>query len=790
MMERTLGRIAACAAFVLLALAGTAHAQLRNVNLTFRPPGDARVVGFHVYVGAASQSYGDYRDDINFIPPVDSNGVASYALTGIEQFQNVYISLKSYDATGKESGFSNELVVAAQQQCLVNGCNDNNPCTTDTCTATGCVFDPAPRAGSTCDDGNAMTFSDMCQPSGTCAGTLGQCNADADCPAPADSCAGPQSCVNHKCVAGSSPKPDETTCSDGKTATKYDVCRSGVCRGFACGNDAQCSDGQACDGVERCVNNACVAGTPMVCSDGNVCNGTETCVGSACVPGTAMQCPTDDGPCFDAFCDPTLGCRVTMHPDGESCLTQMSGADGTCAAGVCVATPTQPPASPDPMPPTNDPNMTPTDPNNPRDPRPPVTPSQTACSGSFAAATDVHQELGQDSETTRTIVWNAPLNPMGSVLQYRQESDGFWRSLRAVPKKVNGCDATYSVTLQNLSASARYRYRVSGAATTGRDFSDGFALQPGPATPRSKFKVAFVAGNGLQQSAPSAEADAVLDSIKKGHFPLVLGGGGYALSAEAIANGAASNTQQAIDMWKDQASVVTSNSIFAPVLGDTEVASSVHQEVAADYAEYLTLTDPNAANPSYSYDFGSTHFVAVNAPTVGNIHPSTTAGAATLAWLDADLAAARAKGVRWIVIYMHADLFSSEKTDASVQTPRNAIAPMLMKYGVNLVLSGEGNSFERTRPLKGASLAPSTMLPDLQEVTTANDGVIFMRSGSGGHVAFKPWLRAAQPTWSAVRDNTHPVYLQLTLSDKQLEVTAYGLDEKGKKVLVDDLKIF
>jgi hypothetical protein len=783
MMERVLPKLAGLAAFVLLSVAGAAHAQLRDVTLTFKPPADSHVVGFHVYVGSASHSYGDFRDDINFIPPVDASGAASYALTGLEQFQNVYISLKSYDSSGKESGFSNELVLPAQQQCLVNGCNDNNPCTTDTCTANGCVFDPAPRAGSTCDDGNAMTFSDMCQPNGTCAGTLGQCNADADCPAAADVCAGPQSCVNHKCVAGSSPLPDETTCSDGKAATKYDVCRSGVCRGFACGSDAQCSDGQACDGIERCVNNSCVAGTPMVCNDGNVCNGMETCVGSACVAGTAMQCPTDDGPCYDAFCDPTQGCKVTMHPDGETCTTQMSGASGQCAAGVCVATPV-PPASPGPDP------MPPTDPNGTRDPSQPVMPTQNACSGTFAAATDVHQELSSDSATDRTIVWSAPMHPMGSVLQYRNETEGIWRSLRAVPRKVSGCDATWSVTLANLSGAARYRYRVSGAAPTGRAFSDGFALQPGPATPHSKFKVAFMAGNGLQQSARSTQADAVLASIKKGHFPLVLGGGGYALSAEAIASGAATTTQQAIDMWKDQASAVTSNSVFAPVLGDTEVASSANQEAAADYAEYLTLTDANAANLSYSYDFGGTHFVALNAPTVGNIHPSTAAGAATLAWLDADLAAAHAAGARWIVIYMHVDLFSSEKNDASVQTVRNAMAPMLMKYGVSLVLSGEGNSFERTRPLRGSSLAPSNMAPAIPQVTTSTDGVVFVRSGSGGHTDFKTWLRVAQPAWSSVRDNTHAIYLQLVISDKQLEVTAYGLDDTGKRIVVDDVKLF
>ena len=47
---------------------------------------------------------------------------------------------------------------------------------------------------------------------------------------------------------------------------------------------------------------------------------------------------------------------------------------------------------------------------------------------------------------------------------------------------------------------------------------------------------------------------------------------------------------------------------------------------------------------SYSYDFGGTHFLAVNAPTIGTIHPSTTAGAAHLAWIDADLAARQGRG--------------------------------------------------------------------------------------------------------------------------------------------------
>ncbi len=317
--------------------AGAARGQLRSFELEFRPPGDTRVVGFHVYIAAASLGYLDYRDDVNFIPPTDASGVARYALAGLEQFSNVYISLKSYDAQGAESPFSNEIVLAAQPQCVVTGCNDNNSCTTDTCTPTGCKFDPTPRVGATCDDGSATTFNDMCQANGSCSGTIAQCNVDSDCGAPADLCAGPRACVAHICQAGTTPRADDTACDDGSASTPFDVCRSGVCRGFACGSDAQCSDGQACNGTERCVSNACAAGTPMLCDDGNRCNGTETCVGSACAAGSSIQCPSADGPCYDAFCDPALGCRVQLHPDGEVCATATSGSSGQCVAGVCTA---------------------------------------------------------------------------------------------------------------------------------------------------------------------------------------------------------------------------------------------------------------------------------------------------------------------------------------------------------------------------------------------------------------------------------------------------------------------
>ncbi len=260
MMKRILPNVSSLTpvTLVLIALfvAAPAQAQLRSHQLRFVPAADARVVGFHVYVSATSMSYADWRDDVNYIPPVDASGTASFTLTGLEAFEDVYISMKSYDGSGQDSIFSNEIVLAAQSQCSVLGCNDNNPCTRDSCGASGCSFDPSSLVGATCNDGNATTFSDVCSAGGVCAGTPGQCNVDADCSASSNVCAGPRVCSNHTCVDGA-PRADGTTCNDAKASTLYDICEAGTCRGYACGSDAQCSDLEGCNGVERCLNRAC-----------------------------------------------------------------------------------------------------------------------------------------------------------------------------------------------------------------------------------------------------------------------------------------------------------------------------------------------------------------------------------------------------------------------------------------------------------------------------------------------------------------------------------------------------
>jgi len=119
-------------------------------------------------------------------------------------------------------------------------CNDNNPCTNDTCDPVrGCVFTPVD--GNLCDDGNACTTGDKCV-NGTCKGTPISC--DDNNPCTDDTCDPVRGCVFI---------PNTKTCDDGDACTQGDVCTNGKCQGtpISCNDNNVCTD-DFCDPSTGC----------------------------------------------------------------------------------------------------------------------------------------------------------------------------------------------------------------------------------------------------------------------------------------------------------------------------------------------------------------------------------------------------------------------------------------------------------------------------------------------------------------------------------------------------------
>jgi MYXO-CTERM domain-containing protein len=238
---------------------------------------------------------------------------------------------------------------------LLQGCNDGNVCTTDSCApATGCAY-----ADNTlpCPDGN------LCNGDEVCAGGACQPGTPLDCD-------DHDVCTDDGCDPGLGCTATDNTeaCDDGDACTTNDTCGGGVCAGLpldgdgdtygplACGGfdcddtdpavnpgafeggvgDATCSDGldNDCDGLTDAEEAACAAcATDDDCRDGSPCNGEEACVAGACTAGQPLAC--DDGnPCTGAECDPAVGCVFPpvegACDDADPCTTGDACADGAC----------------------------------------------------------------------------------------------------------------------------------------------------------------------------------------------------------------------------------------------------------------------------------------------------------------------------------------------------------------------------------------------------------------------------------------------------------------------------
>jgi cysteine-rich repeat protein len=252
-------------------------------------------------------------------------------------------------------------------------CEDDNPCTEDSCNGVaGCAHEPL--TGTECADGDVCTLADHCV-DGTCTGSSISCDDNNICTD--DGCNPTGGClfVNNN-----------TPCDDGDPCTVADACAEGKCGGFVvpceCDADSDCAaleDGDLCNGTLFCDHTgflwscAVVPGSPVVCpepagpeaeclapscdpgsglcsfvpkaqgnacDDSNPCTVGETCADGACGEGLAPNC-NDGNPCTTDSCDPAQGCAHENNQapcnDGNPCTIADLCGGGACLPGKPLA---------------------------------------------------------------------------------------------------------------------------------------------------------------------------------------------------------------------------------------------------------------------------------------------------------------------------------------------------------------------------------------------------------------------------------------------------------------------
>ncbi len=230
---------------------------------------------------------------------------------------------------------------------LISGqiaCNDNNPCTMDSCNTNTdiCQFTNLPL-GTACQTDTDACTTQQCNGQGVCV-----VQSTTSCPGPTNSCDGGTQC--NPTTGACDNLPDAaagTSCDRDGNACTLDVCNgSGTC---VAGSTVTCAGPtNSCDGGKVCnpSTGACIdapdpaAGTACE-NNGNLCS-IEKCNGSgSCVFSSNVTCSGPTGPCDGGkTCNPSTGACIDA-PDpaaGTSCdldsnLCTVDKCNGT---GQCV----------------------------------------------------------------------------------------------------------------------------------------------------------------------------------------------------------------------------------------------------------------------------------------------------------------------------------------------------------------------------------------------------------------------------------------------------------------------
>ena len=197
-------------------------------------------------------------------------------------------------------------------------CDDGSPCTQDLCKADGTCVN-SPQVGTMCDDSNACTSGDNCNPDGVCVGASSvECDDNNSCTE--DFCVPDLGC-DHTNLKGAME-------CDGSMCTNGDSCQGGECNP---GTQVECQDVNSDDcGFFTCNSQTGMCDVPhdqpenYPCKDGNPCTDSDACDASGtCQPGPVHDCVSQH-PCKKSWCNETAKegtnpCVLEWKQDGVGC---------------------------------------------------------------------------------------------------------------------------------------------------------------------------------------------------------------------------------------------------------------------------------------------------------------------------------------------------------------------------------------------------------------------------------------------------------------------------------------
>jgi len=205
---------------------------------------------------------------------------------------------------------------------------------------------------------------------------------------------------------------------------------------------------------------------------------------------------------------------------------------------------------------------------------------------------------------------------------------------------------------------------------------------------------------------------------------------------------------------------------IAPVSGNHDLAPN-------RFVDHFTLEYPNNQDTTtgayYSYDYNGAHFVMINtndggADSVGSIdYEPLTDG--QIQWIRDDVAAARERGVNWVIMTTHKGPFTAgaHVTEPDMLSLRDRLVPLIDELNIDLVLQGHDHYWSRTNALESD--------PDSPYDAAAVDNDVITEVVGGVHIDYKVDQSGAVYVNPGTAGAKH--YAQVTDADGKFDLEGY-----------------